>query len=310
MSKVVPWDNQSSTSSRTNVPRQGSISNFKGSRPNLRSNNALNDDTQSVYSSYTSRARKTSIMSGQTSKFKGDASEREPAVFGIIRPRFAKREDSDLYCVKFVHQDEYICVGLGDGTIKVYSTKTQSLHMDLICNADQVDGWELYPLLTQIGAYMPVTSIAMRPERKEFRHGGVILASYADGRMIHWHYISGQKLSQVQEPEVQVNVVQYSPTGSLFAAAGSQTKISVYDGISQKLKFHLVSGKSEETAGHSNRIFALRFHPKDHNCLISAGWDDTIQIWDLQKVLYPLLLGRDTRLGQSFRPIFAETLWT
>lgn len=34
--------------------------------------------------------------------------------------------------------------------------------------------------------------------------------------------------------------------------------------------------------GHSNRIFALKFHPQDPNILISGGWDRTIQIYDLR----------------------------
>lgn len=36
------------------------------------------------------------------------------------------------------------------------------------------------------------------------------------------------------------------------------------------------------TAGHSNRIFSMKFHPTDENVIISGGWDNTIQIWDLR----------------------------
>ncbi len=38
-----------------------------------------------------------------------------------------------------------------------------------------------------------------------------------------------------------------------------------------------------ESAGHSNRIFALKFHPTNSNILVSGGWDSTVQIWDLAK---------------------------
>lgn len=44
-------------------------------------------------------------------------------------------------------------------------------------------------------------------------------------------------------------------------------------------------------AGHSNRVFSLRFHPLDEHVLLSAGWDKTIQMWDL-------------RTGGSVRSIF------
>ena len=32
--------------------------------------------------------------------------------------------------------------------------------------------------------------------------------------------------------------------------------------------------------GHTNRIFSFVFDPDDVNIMYSAGWDDTIQIWD------------------------------
>ena len=34
--------------------------------------------------------------------------------------------------------------------------------------------------------------------------------------------------------------------------------------------------------GHSNRVFAVKFHPADPHVLLSAGWDNTVQIWDLR----------------------------
>ncbi|RHY34961.1 hypothetical protein DYB32_000530 [Aphanomyces invadans] len=45
------------------------------------------------------------------------------------------------------------------------------------------------------------------------------------------------------------------------------------------------------TAGHSNRVFSVKFHPLDENTIISGGWDNTIQIWD-------------TRVGHSVRGIY------
>ena len=36
------------------------------------------------------------------------------------------------------------------------------------------------------------------------------------------------------------------------------------------------------SAGHSNRVFSVKFHPEDPNVLLSGGWDNTIQIWDLR----------------------------
>ena len=35
--------------------------------------------------------------------------------------------------------------------------------------------------------------------------------------------------------------------------------------------------------GHSGRIFACKFHPEDDNVLMSGGWDNTIQIYDMRE---------------------------
>jgi WD40 repeat protein len=38
----------------------------------------------------------------------------------------------------------------------------------------------------------------------------------------------------------------------------------------------------ETMRGHCNRVQSLSFHPADSNMLFSAGWDNTVQIWDLR----------------------------
>ncbi len=70
--------------------------------------------------------------------------------------------------------------------------------------------------------------------------------------------------------------------GKMFAAAGMDTIVYVYDEqTKQKVVEMKVGGKN--LPGHSNRIFALKFHNQDPNVLISGGWDRTIQIYDLRE---------------------------
>ena len=35
-------------------------------------------------------------------------------------------------------------------------------------------------------------------------------------------------------------------------------------------------------AGHSNRVFSVKFSQDDDNVVLSAGWDNTVQIWDIR----------------------------
>ena len=36
-------------------------------------------------------------------------------------------------------------------------------------------------------------------------------------------------------------------------------------------------------AGHSNRIFSLKFLPEDPNVILSCGWDANLLIWDIRE---------------------------
>ena len=76
----------------------------------------------------------------------------------------------------------------------------------------------------------------------------------------------------------QVNTVDYSINGKQFAAAGTHPHIKIYDSKTQLVISVLDTGKFDITAAHSNRIFSVKYHPKDPNVLISGGWDNTIQV--------------------------------
>jgi len=39
---------------------------------------------------------------------------------------------------------------------------------------------------------------------------------------------------------------------------------------------------THSTPGHSNRIFSVKFHPSENDIIISGGWDNTVQVWDVR----------------------------
>lgn len=55
----------------------------------------------------------------------------------------------------------------------------------------------------------------------------------------------------------------------------------MYDEGTKSIKTEL-SGGFWQFPGHSNRIFALKFHPEDSNIILSAGWDSVIYFWDIR----------------------------
>lgn len=173
---------------------------------------------------------------------------------------------------------------------------------------------------------LPVTCLRWRPASSTggFRitdattaTRNVLLAAGSDGSLRHIHATSGRVLSTLYEPDTQLYACDYRPDGGAFASAGNAKVVRVYDEETRALKVELSGGVASASAyvldrstggvasssaaslsgasGHNNRIFAVAWHPTDENCIASAGWDNTVQIWDV-------------RAGMAVRSIFGPHL--
>ena len=76
----------------------------------------------------------------------------------------------------------------------------------------------------------------------------------------------------------------YSRDGAKFATGGKDAKLRIYDDETKKVinEFSRNEFDLETTRGHCNRINAIVWHPTDPNILLSAGWDNSLQVWDLR----------------------------
>ncbi|KAJ3043956.1 hypothetical protein HDV00_003483 [Rhizophlyctis rosea] len=205
---------------------------------------------------------------GKLSGSFGNLHRKEPIVNGILRPRMIREEDSEIYTVKFSPDESFVAVGTGQAKVQIYSTRANELAQTLAS-----------PHSNNI----PCTCICFRPDSNMYRNTGILAASFADGKLLHYHYTSNQLISTIDEGENQINCVTYSHDGKQFATGGSDMHLRIYDGVTQKETLKMFTGKGDVTAGHSSKIFSIKFHPKDPNLLISGGWDNTIQMWDQRK---------------------------
>ena len=67
-----------------------------------------------------------------------------------------------------------------------------------------------------------------------------------------------------------------------ICTGGKDCALRIYDDASKRLVRTYEKG-SWYTPGHSNRIFSIKFMPKDPNVIVSGGWDSSIFIWDLRQ---------------------------
>eukprot|EP00397_Hematodinium_sp_SG-2012_P039480 GEMP01043108.1.p1 GENE.GEMP01043108.1~~GEMP01043108.1.p1 ORF type:complete len:340 (+),score=59.31 GEMP01043108.1:121-1140(+) len=196
---------------------------------------------------------------------------------------------SELFCVRYSFDDAYIAASYANGVIKVFDAKTGKEEFILTDEnhkeKENVDAGGHEPLR------FPTTQLRWRPDSAQSKTKNVLISVNAetDGLVKHWHVKSGKCLHSIKETMNSIFCLDYFADGTTFCTAGRDRNLRVYDEATKKLKCQLSDGDLLTTVGHSNRVFALKC--VDVNTIVSGGWDNTVQIWDLRK-------------GYSIRSIF------
>mmetsp|Transcript_9954 Transcript_9954/g.15014 ORF Transcript_9954/g.15014 Transcript_9954/m.15014 type:complete len:351 (+) Transcript_9954:63-1115(+) len=215
---------------------------------------------------------------------------------------------SEVFCVRFSPDGKFLAAGCGDGGIRVFNVS---------------NGKIAYNLEGGSNVALPTTAIRFRPITPSTRTKNVFLAANAAGAVQHWHMTSGKCLHSFEDEQNQVYALDYNDEGTKFVTAGKDTAVRVYD---EATKTNIVTmqggvGYSVKTSpGHSNRIFSVKY-TSDENVVISGGWDNTIQIWDIREghavrsIYGPHICGdsldlfRNEILSGSWRPQHQLELW-
>eukprot|EP00294_Goniomonas_avonlea_P011291 CAMPEP_0114559976 /NCGR_PEP_ID=MMETSP0114-20121206/11207_1 /TAXON_ID=31324 /ORGANISM="Goniomonas sp, Strain m" /LENGTH=402 /DNA_ID=CAMNT_0001745479 /DNA_START=9 /DNA_END=1218 /DNA_ORIENTATION=+ len=179
---------------------------------------------------------------------------------------------SEMFCVRYSPDGSLLAGSCGDNTVKLFNTK---------------DGKQLHWLPAQGVVPLPCTTVRWRPQPASSKTRHVLVSADAGGNVMHWHVSSQKCLHTINQPGNQVFALDYKPDGSLFATAGYDRTVRLYDEATKSEIRALGGGFSyggRYKTGHSNRVFSLKFGITDENLLLSGGWDNTIQIWDLRDV--------------------------
>lgn len=200
------------------------------------------------------------------SKFETD--DRPSSLRKRLVPKLTISENpSEVFAVQFSPDGQLLAAGCNDGEVRIYHTAT---------------GRIAYSLRDGAGEALPITAIKFRPASSSSKTKNVLLAVGADGAVKHWHITSSKCMHTMFEPHNQLFCAEYRKDGDLFATAGKDRKIRLYDEATKDLISELSSGIAHVTPGHSNRVFSLKFDPNDDNTIVSGGWDNTVQIWDVR----------------------------
>lgn len=172
----------------------------------------------------------------------------------------ASGSDADIFGIRVSPDNMWIGCALSNGQVSLHSYKTGRLSYTLEHSPEHFATTSL-----RFNKRIPKTFIAVSSD-------GVIRQWGTHKCVIQW---------TVTETDNQVFALDMDQDGHKFATAGLDKKVRVYDYETRTVTTTL--------DGHTNRIFSVLFG--DQNTLFSAGWDDTIQVWDL-------------RVGRNVRAMF------
>lgn len=183
---------------------------------------------------------------------------------------------ADCFCVRFSPDDQYLAASFANGAINIYNAETGKQEF-VLNNTDSKDNPFASPL--------PTTQLRWRPHTAQSKTKSVLISVNAefDGQILHWHIKSGKCLHTITEKGNQLFCLDYFADGSQFATAGRDRLVRIYDEATKRQVQTLQGGDLKETAGHSNRVFSLKYHPQHPHIIVSGGWDNTVQVWDTRR---------------------------
>ena len=122
----------------------------------------------------------------------------------------------------------------------------------------------------------PITCLRWKPLNKT-----TLITVNAEGFIVQVHSKSGKVLQKIEEENNPLMCVDYSADGLLFATGGNDKIVRLYDDNTKTLISKLERHRYDMPE-HYNRIFSVKFSKKDPNLLLSAGWDNTILLYDVR----------------------------
>ncbi|XP_038065909.1 uncharacterized WD repeat-containing protein all2124-like isoform X1 [Patiria miniata] len=174
---------------------------------------------------------------------------------------------SGVYSLQFSHDGDLLAIGCGNGGVLLYSTNTG----EMVKSLHKGGRMEL-----------PVMGLSFHPE-----HKNELVSVGADGNINVWDIEETKKKMFNKEKNNEINAIDFSLDGDVYATAGKDLCIRLYDAqTNQLLQTYegsnqlLPVSEDENDLGHGRRVFALKFHPDDNSIFVTGGWDNCLKIWD------------------------------
>ena len=171
-------------------------------------------------------------------------------------------DKEECFTLRYDESSKNLAAGYSTGFIGIYNLEKPELDPE-------------YKKSYTISSF-PITCLRWKPFNRT-----TLLTVNAEGFIIQLHSKSGKILQKIEEENNPLMCVDYSYDGLLFATGGNDKIVRLYDDNTKTLIKKLERHRYD-LPEHNNRIFSVKFSKKDPNLLLSAGWDNTILLYDLR----------------------------
>ena len=182
-----------------------------------------------------------------------------------ITPKWSTVEaETEIVSVRFAPDGQTVGCSLSNGQILLKSLQTGRTSFAITHSPEKFS----------------VSSIRFNPVLpKSF------LSISSDGIIKEWNSKTPKNTWTHKEEGNDLYALDIHKAGAIFATAGTDKTVRIYDGKTKKLRTEYARAKYDMTSpsGHSDRIYCVHFTQNDANVLASGGWDNTIQLWDLRQ---------------------------
>lgn len=174
-----------------------------------------------------------------------------------------------IFSLQFSMDENYIAAGYGSGGVYVIRNDPNNLKVSPILH----------------GQKRHYATMAI----KFHRNLELMLTAGAAGEINAWNsrsFTSPDPKVSLSEDGNEINALDINADGLIFATAGKDRHIRLYDSTNFCL-YHVINAPDALSmdemsifSGHTQKIFGLRFHPKEPHIFVTAGWDNCMKIWD------------------------------
>lgn len=178
----------------------------------------------------------------------------------IEKHHILKGHSHGITSLKFCEEDRYIVSGSKDGTIKIWEIFSGKCIFTLNHKGSKVFSIDIAPKIDYI--------LSAGEDRK------IIVWKIIKDRNKNWIKIEEAKIIKSEMgPKEKIHVIKVNSHLPIFASAGDENIIYIWDFPTGKLKYML--------EGHQKVIYTIDFHPS-LPYLISGGKEKNIFIWNLE----------------------------